>query len=379
MEEIDPTELSRALGQIPLFHEIQKVLLTQTGPVNWEIARQIARAVAEAGVSAPAPTDEDHKDIAEACRVAELRLVDRTGLAQPATVTEARLMDRAAWTEANLRGFRPLIDRLAVRLSGQMEGMPVVPVQGFLGALGPFLFGIQVGFLSGYLSRRVLGQYDLGYPLDEPGRLWFVYPNILEVEQELGVDPQQFRLWIALHEVAHHLEFQSLSWTRPYFVGLIERFIDASEIDSSEVADRLRGFADPERLNRLMEHPEDILPMLMTPAQEALVREIQAFMSVLEGYAEWAMDEVGAEMLPDFGKMREGMNRRRAERSSVERLLERFLGLDLKLEQYRAGVRFIRVVDDAGQLARLWEGPANLPTLEEVKEPSKWLSRVAFS
>ncbi|MGH2768099.1 MAG: zinc-dependent metalloprotease, partial [Actinomycetota bacterium] len=142
---------------------------------------------------------------------------------------------------------------------------------------------------------------------------------------------------------------------------------------------QLGGLGDPERIARLLEHPEELLPMLVTPAQSEIAGQIQAFMSVLEGYAEWAMDEVGSAILPDQGKMREGISRRRAERSSLGRLLEGLLGLDLKLEHFRAGERFVRAVASAGQLDRLWEGPRTLPALPEVAEPASWLSRVAFS
>ncbi len=119
--------------------------------------------------------------------------------------------------------------------------------------------------------------------------------------------------------------------------------------------------------------------MLITPPQQEVAREIETLMAVLEGYAEWVMDRIGSEMLPEFSKTREGLNRRRAERSSVERLLEGLLGIDLKPAQYRAGERFVRAVAGADQLARLWESPSSLPTPAELGEPTKWLSRVAFS
>lgn len=374
MSEIDPNDLARALGEVPLFREIQQLVAAQVGPVNWEIARQIARAVAGAGGSDRAPTEEVLSDISIACRAAELRVTERTGLELTSTTT-AKILGRVAWAETNLAGFAPLIDRLASRLGGQMQG---AAPPAFMSALGPFLFGIQMGFLVGYLSRRVLGQYDLCYPAAEQGCLYFVYPNIVEVETELDLDPGQFRMWLALHEVTHELEFQSIPWTRDHFIKLIERYVDAAEIDSDEVAVRLRSLADPEQLDRLLQRPDELLPMLMSPSQHHVLAEIQAFMSVLEGYAEWTMNIVGAEILDQYEKMREGINRRRVERSSVERMLEQLVGLDLKREQYRAGEKFIQAIAAADGLNRLWESSSNLPTLEEIQEPAKWLSRVVF-
>jgi coenzyme F420 biosynthesis associated uncharacterized protein len=375
MEEIDPSELGRALGEVPLFRELQRAVSSQAGPVNWEIAQQVARAVATAG--GPGAEPEDPSEFEEACRVAEMRLTTATGL-ESDELASVKILDRPGWADVNLRGFRPLIDRLAVRLGAGSASEPPGPLQGFFDAVGPLLLGVQVGFLSGYLSRRVLGQYDICFPSGEPGRLYFVYPNIAQVEKELELDPRQFRLWLALHEVAHQLEFQSVDWTKPYFLSLIERYIDSAEIDSEEVVSRLRSLADPEQLSRLLESPQELLPMLMTPAQQGVLGEIQAFMSVMEGYAEWAMDVVGSEMLPEFGKMREGINRRRVERSAVEKMLEQLLGLDLKREQYRAGERFIRAVADAGRLDLLWKDPTYLPSPEEVGDPDRWLERVGL-
>ncbi|MGH2705408.1 MAG: zinc-dependent metalloprotease [Actinomycetota bacterium] len=381
MSDLDPAELGAALAQIPLFREMQQLLMSQSRPVNWEIARQIAHAVAGAGGPGPRPLPDEQPAFEDSSRLAEFRLSQATGLESRSPVVEVVVLDRTGWADANLAGLRPLIDRLATRLQSQMQAdaVPAIPMNAFLDALGPFLLGVQVGFLIGYLSRRVLGQFDLPFPIDRPGRILYVFPNIAELAGELDVEMRQFRLWLALHEVAHHLEFTGVAWTRDHFRGLVERYVDAAELDPSEIMDRLRSLGDPDRLNRLLERPDELLPMLMTPAQREIVKEIQAFMSVLEGYADWAMDEVGRNLLPELPKLREGMTRRRAERSSSERLLEMLLGLDLKLVQYRSGERFVRAVAGAAQLGALWERAENLPTLDEVAEPTRWLSRVAFS
>lgn len=375
MSEIDPADLALALGEIPLFRELQRLIASQAGPVNWEIAGQIARAVAGAGKPGPAAGPSERELFEADCRAAELRVAQLTGL-EPTTASETMVVDRVQWADLNLSSFAPLIDRLAVRIGGQMQ---TPAPAGIMNALGPFLLGVQVGFLAGYLSRRVLGQYDLCYPAQQQGRLYFVYPNIVEVEQELQVDPKQFRMWIAIHEVTHQLQFQSVPWTREYFTGLVNRYIDGAEIDAGEVVERLRGLSDPENLEKLLQNPDQLLPMLMTSEQQTVVDEIQAFMSVLEGYAEWTMNVVGKELLSEFDKMREGVARRRVERSSAERMLEQLLGLDLKREQYRAGEKFIQQIAEADRLKLLWEGPQNIPTLQELHDPPKWLSRVAFS
>jgi len=71
--------------------------------------------------------------------------------------------------------------------------------------------------------------------------------------------------------------------------------------------------------------------------------------------------------------------RRHARRSPFERAVMRLTGMDVKLEQYRKGERFVRIVADAGgpaALRRLWEGPESLPRHGEIDDPQVWLRRV---
>jgi putative hydrolase len=373
--------------------------MAQSSPVNWEIAGQISTAVAQMRGSGDRPGPEEQTEFEEACRLAEMRVGQLTGLEAPGSISKVEVVDRVEWAQANLEAIRPFMERLSAGLGGALSGglgnlgglggmtgseeeeeeAAAVPMSAALGMLGPLIFGLEVGFLMGFLSRRVLGQYDLCLPRGDANRLSFVYPNIAEAQASLGLDARQFRMWLALHEVTHQLEFASIPWVRGHFTGLVERFIDAAEIDSGEAMSRLQSLGDPEQLSHLMSHPEELLPMLITPPQQGLARQIETLMALLEGYTEWVMEQVGSEMLPEFSKIREGLNRRKAERSSVERLLEGLLGIDLKPAQYRQGERFVRAVAGADQLSKLWESATTLPTPAELGEPTKWLSRVAFS
>ena len=374
-----------ALSSIPLFRELQRLLMSQSGPVNWEIAGQISTAVAQMQMrgSGDRPGDEERAEFEEACRLAEMRVGQLTGLETPGSITKVEVVDRVEWAQANLEAIRPFMERLSAGLGGalggdlgSLEGLggsggsgseeeaAAMPMSAALGMLGPLIFGLEVGFLMGFLSRRVLGQYDLCLPRGDLSRLWFVYPNIDEAQASLELDPRQFRMWLALHEVTHQLEFASIPWVGSHFTGLVERFIDAAEIDSGEAMSRLQSLGDPEQLSHLMSHPEELLPMLITPPQQEVAREIETLMALLEGYTEWVMDQIGSELLPE---------------SSVERLLEGLLGIDLKPAEYRQGERFVRAVAGAGQLPKLWESAVTLPTPAELGEPTKWLSRVAFS
>ena len=382
MDELGPEDLARALADIPLFREIQRVLAARSGPVNWEIAQQIARAVGGAGKLAKQPTDSEQSAFEEAVRIAQMQLSAHLGVDLPTHLTRVTVHDRIGWAEGGLSGLSPLIDRLSGRLSGQLglPGIPAqLPVQSFFDALGPFLIGVQVGFLSGHLARRQLGGYDLPLPRD-PDELTFIFPNIWAVAEELDLDHQQFILWVALHEVAHQSQFLNHPWLGPHLVSLVSRYIDAAEIDPTQIISKLQNLGDPDELMRITERPDQLLPLLVNDEQRAVLPAIQTLLAVIEGHADHAMNAIAsAGLLPQIDKIKEGINRRRAETSSADRLLEQLLGIDLKPETYRAGVKFVDAISDAGRLDGLLESPHSLPLHDELGDPGKWLSRIGFS
>lgn len=379
MDGIDTSELTRRLLEIPLFREINNVLRGQSGPVDWRIAGQISEAVAASGIRSGKPSSGEIDELQQACRIAELAVVGHSGLGPVQGVTDVRLLWRSQWAQINLDALKPLIERLAAKLAADAAaglGFGPLPAAPMLGAVGPFLMGSQVGLVIGYLSHKSLGMWDLCLPRTRTGKLYFNYPNVVDVERDLQVEAQHFRMWLALHEVAHELHFQSVPWLRAYLLGLIEQYIDAAEIDSSQLASRLGNLGSPEELSSLLQRPEDLFPLLRSPAQEVLVERIQCFTSATEGYGDWLVRKAGLGLTADFDKIAEGMTRRRAERSSPERMMEKMFGLDLGNEQQRRGYRFVTAIAAAGGLEHLWEKPENLPDLGELAQPEKWLSRV---
>jgi putative hydrolase len=375
-DPFDPALLARALGDVPLFREVQRVLATQRGPVNWESALQVARAVATAGATAAA-TVQERVAFEEACRLAELCVVQATGLDPSTLLASVEVVDRPAWAHATLGALRPLLDRLGTRLGSQFgaAGLPL-PLKMFADALGPFYLGIQFGFLTGCLSGRALGRFDLCLPPDRPGRHRFVPQNVAELERDLGVDGRQLRMWLAVREVVHDLSFQSVPWAVPLLRGLVEEYVDAAGVDVPQVLARMQELA-PEDLTRVSEHPEDLATMLATPAQKAVGARLRVVVALLEGHAAWAVDLVGNGLLPDLARIREGTNRRWVERSTIERLFARLLGVDLDPVVRRAGERFIGDVAAAGHVRELWTDVGNVPSPEELENPGAWLARIA--
>ncbi|HYT29797.1 MAG TPA: zinc-dependent metalloprotease [Actinomycetota bacterium] len=393
-------------NDVPLFREIQRVLLASSGPVNWELARQVGIAMASWGEDDPHPSDEDRRGLADTVRAAELAVADFTGLPMPGDVAEVEAFRRAQWVEANIRALRDVIDPVAAKLGtamGQltilpgMPGMPGLPgmsepgdegptpdpaqaqmMQQALSMLGPLLMGAQVGTVLGYLGQRVFGQFDLAVPRPT-GSLYFVIPNIARFERDWSLPPMEFRAYVALHEVTHRFEF-ARAWVREHFLGLVRDLVGHAEIDLSGLQQKIEGMdlANPEAMSEAFEGMGSLFGESSDPEQRLRIARVQAFMAAAEGYGDHVMDALGAKMLPAYSRIEEALSRHREGRAA-DRTLERLLGLEMKAEQYRLGERFCATVverTDQATLARMWESAETLPSMPELEEPTLWLARM---
>jgi coenzyme F420 biosynthesis associated uncharacterized protein len=244
------------------------------------------------------------------------------------------------------------------------------------------LVSTELGVLLGYLARRVLGQYDLALLGREPvtaGKLFFVEPNIQMVARTLQIPVPELKLWLALHETTHAVQFEAFPWVRPHFNALIESYFSFLKGDIEELGKGLSGlklYADRLRTQR---DRSSWLEALMTPDQHRLYEQLQALMCVIEGYSNHVMNATGAAVLPNFEEIHRKFEHRQRNRGKAEELFARFTGLDLKLEQYRLGQAFVdHVVETRGHemAAALWSGPENLPTLAEIRNPQSWIERM---
>jgi len=244
------------------------------------------------------------------------------------------------------------------------------------------LLSTQMGALLGYLARRVLGQYDLsllGKEEVSAGRLYFVEPNIAGVQAELGLNAEDFRLWIALHETTHAYEFEAYPWVREYFNSVLEEYFALLSDDLVQFGtgvSGLRGMVDRVRSN--ITTGDNWVESVMSPEQRALFSKLQALMSIIEGYSNYIMNAVGERLLPSYHMIKDRIEQRANNRSQIEKLFIKITGLALKMEQYRLGETFINeVVASRGieTANRIWEGPEFLPTLEELRNPQDWIAR----
>jgi coenzyme F420 biosynthesis associated uncharacterized protein len=332
--------------------------------IDWSLAGQVARGIANLQPAGdPTPFEQLSGPAAESERLVSAY----TGLsAESLPVAEA--VGRPEWIDANLRAIGGVLDPLADRLGSKLG-----PIGGAAGAL----LAIEAGAISGLLGGRVLGQYE--FPVLDPAgpaRLLFVAPNLGHAAKAMEADPDQLLRWVALHETTHALQFGGVPWLRDHLAALVRELLGALEVDPRGLF-RIPDLSD---LRGLIERVRTDGVALVAVGEErrGVLESAQAFMALLEGYAEHVMDAVGADLLADLDSLRGAMERRRTERSGLLRVLDKLIGLDLKLRQYQQGKAFCDAVVARGgitALNRAWAGPEALPTLPELDDAAGWLAR----
>jgi coenzyme F420 biosynthesis associated uncharacterized protein len=250
-------------------------------------------------------------------------------------------------------------------------------------AVGSRVTGAQVGALLAYMASRVLGQYELFLPPDPDGRaptgrLTLVAPNIVHVEQELGVDSRDFRLWVCLHEETHRAQFASVPWLRTYVQEQMTEFLLASNLDPGALLERLRDVADAVA-DAVRGGDSNLIDAIQSPEQREILGRLTAVMTLVEGHGDYVMDAVGPQVVPSVAEIRARFQGRRDGSSQLDKTIRRLLGIDLKMKQYAEGSHFVReVVAQAGMdgFNKVWTSPETLPTHEEIKNPAAWIARV---
>jgi coenzyme F420 biosynthesis associated uncharacterized protein len=351
------------------------------GLVDWPAAERIA---IERLRKAPGSLSSDElRAVEPAYAEAMSRIVPSLSAALetelPGVVDRAMVVDRAGWVRANVATFASLIGKIEADLLDQ-----VVPVGGGLGKAAMaianrYVTTRQLGFLLGFMGQKVLGQYDLALLSAESqvGQLMFVEENIRSTARALGVPVGPFRTWIALHETTHAFEFEAHPWLRPYLAERLERQLALFSRDAPSLGrDAIRALGRALRGEGAGEH---WMERLMSDEQRRLFRETQAVMSLLEGFSDYIMDEVGRDLVPDVERISKRFHERRERRTPFEQAILRLTGMDLKLEQYKKGEKFVRGISEIGgpaALRRLWDGPETLPQHDEIDQPRLWVDRV---
>lgn len=339
--------------------------------IDWGLARATGRRVAAPG---PSVSRDDARsavaDLRALARYAVGPVRERTGL-DAGDAPDAVVVDRATWVDSNVDGFRVVLAPLLERMATEQPSIVT--------AVGSRVTAVQMGGVLGYLSGKVLGQFE-AFTATGDGRLLLVAPNIVAAERHLDVEPRDFRLWVCLHEETHRVQFGGIPWLAPHLIGEIHDYLALSDLTAGDVAGRFgRAFAAVFAAVRGHDGAS-LVDAVQTPEQRVVFDRITALMSLLEGHADHVMDDVGPEIVPTVATIRARFDTRRGKPGAVDGLARRVLGLDAKMRQYTDGRAFVSgVVDRVGRdgFNRVWSGPDSLPTRDEVLDPAAWCARTA--
>ena len=355
-----------------------------SGPVDWQLAERVA--VRAAGREPFAESYLSHslqRDFDEATAEAEELVAETTGLRSLSGPARARVTDRAQWVHANVNSFqrllRPITEKLGDRIGNNLTS-------GVTRKVG----GVEVGLLLGWMSARVLGQYDMlviddpdEAPPDDQDVVYYVGPNVLSLEKRFAFPPKEFRLWLALHEVTHRAQFTGVPWLREHYLGLVQQTLDSLDPDPKRFLDALVRVVGDLRSGKKPLDDGGLVTLFASPEQRAVLDRVGGLMSLLEGHGDITMDRAGAHRIPSAHRFARVLRERRASASPATKLVQRLIGLEAKINQYAQGEAFIAEVERLGggpdALDPVWRGASWLPTLAEIREPEDWLDRVRLS
>jgi coenzyme F420 biosynthesis associated uncharacterized protein len=279
------------------------------------------------------------------------------GLPKGASLPQFEALDRVGWLDLNLGILRRAID--PVLESGRVPNSLLVEV----GRTGVDHY---VAFMLAFIGRRVLGQYDpqlLGAEPTGGEGLYLVETNVEEWGRRADLPGQDLRRWLILHEMTHAWQFAAHAWLRPYMERSMRVLLDSVTKHAGPAA-RVAAFAG------------------VLPAQWRVMRQVQGTMSVIEGYSNLVMNELGGKLLPGFQQLEQAYRERSSGKSPLEVLIWKLTGLDLKLQQYTRGEAFCKAIYDRHGMKVLnlvWSSEAHMARLDELAHPDAWYQRVVLA
>jgi putative hydrolase len=388
--------------------------LQSDGPVHWEVARQVARWVALEGQPEPAVAAADRARLGEIVPAAEQRVLGETGEQPPGR--PVALLGRAEWADQALQTLRPVLEKLAVGLQGDLPdpgeagdmpnpfaglfGMPpggpggpggegggggpgpmgMNPFAGMFGALGPLLLGVQCGFMVGQLAQGLLSEHDLLLPIADPPRPALIVPNLEAFHDAWSIPPDDLRFYMALGEAVRS-RIVARPWVRERLVNLASDYVSSFHVDPSALEAQLGSIdiSDPSSFEGPMLDPDALLGAMQSPEQMVVLERFQLTTAVLESYADAVVERLAEPLIKSLPTIREAMRRHRVERSEADRFIQRLLGLDPSRRLHDQAGAFCRGVEEragAAALDRLVESESMLPTPAELEAPGLWLARI---
>jgi coenzyme F420 biosynthesis associated uncharacterized protein len=311
--------------------------------------------------------------------LAESLVTETTGL-HPSGPAVVRVVDRPDWVAANLEAFRRLLAPLVEKWEDRVGGRTGVTME-----LAGRVAAVELGSLLGWMSSRVLWQYDLlvADQGDTAGDVvYLVGPNLIGLEHRFDFPAREFRLWVLLHELTHRAQFTGVPWLAPHFRSLVHQALTLADPDVRQLASAARAMMRDRVEARRRLDEGGVLALMATPEQRATLAELGGMMALLEGHGDVTMDRAAREQVPSAPRFGSVLKARRQSGSPPLRLLRRLIGLETKLKQYEQGERFIAYVERVAGPAAIdvcWESADRLPSLDEIREPQRWLGRVGLA
>jgi coenzyme F420 biosynthesis associated uncharacterized protein len=343
------------------------------GYVDWEFAKTTGRALVPAGPGVtPEQAQAEVAAIREAARAARGPVAETSRMHTPPDAPDALVVDRATWIGVNADAMGAMLDPAFDAIIEKRGETPGPTAR----AVGGKLTGAEAGALLAFLAPKVLGQYDLA-PQGTPALL-LVAPNIMAVAEELGVDRDDFRQWVCMHEETHRVQFTANPWLRDHVISQA-RTLAADLAPDTQRLQELASRITEKLPDIFREGSTGLADLVTTPEQRERMAALTAVMSLLEGHADVVMDDVGPAYIPSVEHIRARFTEKRKGAGAADRVLRRLLGLEAKMRQYRDGAKFVRQVHDAVGIDgfnAVWSSPETLPLAREIEDPRSWVRRV---
>lgn len=339
--------------------------------ISWSAVMASAKVVL---ARSSKPTDEEINelicDFDEIVPIAKQQVEEFTGLLVPPGEVSFKVLSREEWLEANLDSYKHLISKATSKgnLDLTVPGSDVVS-------------GAGLGVVMGWMATRVLGQYDLllqNGRENGSGSLYFVAPNLIELERRFGFQKRQFRHWVALHELTHRAQFEGVPWFRCYFSSLVDEMLEIAQPSPTEMVEAFSKAARRLVAGEPLLDETGLAGIFMSDRQRIVMEKTTALMSIAEGHGDWVMDRAGRDVVPEAWQFSRTLSHRRSSSQGAAKIMQSLLGLEAKMNQYARGERFIEEVERKapGSSRLVWTSPESIPTKEEFSDVSLWLNRM---
>lgn len=393
---------------MPFFSQLAKAMSNQ-GPVQWDMARQLAMTTATNSTTESNVDPTVRIAVQQLAEVADMHVRDVTGLTTSKTINAPVIdvVNRSMWVHHTLDAYKPFFTEFATSISGQpitdsgnpqndqknideidetyeMNEMNAM-MRNLTKMMAPAMLGMSVGSMIGQLSLRAFGQYDLPLPREPQTQLLFVARNCEEFANDWSINISDMQMWLLVQELTFHAVFKVPS-IRTEITEAVKAHVAGFKPNPNALAERLNtpGIIDSDpavMMQRLLGDPTLLLGAARSPQQEALAPKLDAMISAIVSYVDYVVDTIAGRIIGTGDQISEAVRRRRVESSTQDQFVEQLLGLHLTTTQIDNGHAFISgIVERSGidGLAGLWQKPGNLPTPNELIAPGLWLERINF-